>query len=155
MKLYKMLPALLLITTLSAVTLGVLAQPPGRDAGGRGRPFEPPRMPVMMTLDTNGDGELSGEEISAAAEALKKVGQERRREAEPRGALTRVRRARRTGPAGRSARRRTGWSWSRRAGTAPGRAEQRVPRRNVTRRQRRAQHPASAETDHRRNRGGG
>ena len=68
-----MLPALLLIATLSAVTLGVLAQPPGRDAGGRGRPFEPPRVPVMMALDTNGDGELSGEEISAATEALKKL----------------------------------------------------------------------------------
>ena len=73
MKLYKMLLALLLVATLSAVTLGVLAQPPGREAGGRGRPFEPPRVPVMTTLDTNGDGELSGEEISASTEALKKL----------------------------------------------------------------------------------
>lgn len=66
MNLRKMLVALSLV---SLVAVAVRAQPPG----GRGAPGEPMRIPLMTALDTNGDGELSAEEIAAASQALKKL----------------------------------------------------------------------------------
>jgi predicted O-methyltransferase YrrM len=62
----------------------VLAQPPGRERPREdGRievapqaqpgPFGPMRLPAMTALDSNGDGELSAEEIAGAAVALGKL----------------------------------------------------------------------------------
>ncbi|HPP51498.1 MAG TPA: class I SAM-dependent methyltransferase [Thermoguttaceae bacterium] len=50
--------------------------PPGREGRGGpfGRaPFGPPRIPLMTTLDTDGDGILSAQEIAQAPETLKKL----------------------------------------------------------------------------------
>jgi predicted O-methyltransferase YrrM len=66
-----------LVAAISVLSLGVLAQPPGRGPAGpqagRGGPFGPMRIPVMTALDADGSGELSAEEIAGAAEALKKL----------------------------------------------------------------------------------
>jgi predicted O-methyltransferase YrrM len=56
---------------LLAVVNSGLAQPPGGQ-GPRG-PFDPMRLPVMSSLDANGDGALSAAEIAAASTALKKL----------------------------------------------------------------------------------
>src|SRR3972149_6098152 len=76
------------ILAFSIITCFALAQvpnpqeqPPDGRQGPRvglsgpfqGPPFDPMRMPLMTTLDTNHDGELSAEEIASAAEALKKL----------------------------------------------------------------------------------
>lgn len=75
------------LTGLSIILLatsGVSAQPPRRgpspDARGDssrqmpGGRFDPARMsPVMQALDTNGDGELSAEELAAAGQSLQKL----------------------------------------------------------------------------------
>jgi predicted O-methyltransferase YrrM len=65
----KMLVALSLAAAMAVLTVHALAQPPG----GRGGPGEGMRIPVMTALDTNGDGELSAEEIANAAQTLKKL----------------------------------------------------------------------------------
>jgi len=38
-----------------------------------GRPFEPPRMPLMTAIDTDGDGEISAKELANALQALRKL----------------------------------------------------------------------------------
>ncbi len=48
-------------------------QGPPRDGRGPGRGPRPPKHPLHVALDTNNDGEISANEISAAADALKKL----------------------------------------------------------------------------------
>lgn len=73
----------LVVGAVLAVCLSVQAQfpPPGAPSGQRdfrgGPPGQipggPPPSPILEALDTNGDGELSTDEISKAPEALKKL----------------------------------------------------------------------------------
>ncbi len=75
------------ITVFLVAAFAVLAQPPGggqapdSPPAGRGGPgpqmppggFGPMRLPVMMALDANGDGDLSAEEIASAPQTLSKL----------------------------------------------------------------------------------
>lgn len=58
---------------LACFSLAVVAQPPegrGRPEGGGDREGPPRSPPLMSALDTDGDGEISAEEIKAAATTL-------------------------------------------------------------------------------------
>ncbi len=62
--------ALVSLTIGAAILAGtVRAQRPGGPGGMPGRGFPPP--PVMAALDTNGDGEISANEIDNAVRALR------------------------------------------------------------------------------------
>jgi len=70
-----------LIVAVMLLTCYSLAQPPGGGPfpGGRfggppqGGPSDPARNPILRAVDTNGDGELSADELAGAAVALKKL----------------------------------------------------------------------------------
>lgn len=62
---------LLLSVALLTSSMAWAAEGPG--PGRFGPRGEPPRMPVMAAIDTNGDGEVSAEELAAAAQGLKKL----------------------------------------------------------------------------------
>ncbi|MCA9089160.1 MAG: hypothetical protein KDA90_11080 [Planctomycetaceae bacterium] len=64
------------VLTMFALTSTAVWAQPGPDGPGGGGPggrggFGPPPNPLMEALDTNKDGEISAEEISAAVAALK------------------------------------------------------------------------------------
>ena len=67
------LVALSLLLALCATAGFAQEGPRGERGGGRGGPDFLRRLPVMMALDTNGDGVLSAEEINNAAVALRKL----------------------------------------------------------------------------------
>lgn len=58
------------IIAILATTTSIWAQQPGDQAQGDQKPLHPPVPPLFAVLDTDENGEISAEEIAAAADAL-------------------------------------------------------------------------------------